>query len=287
MPPETVLPQHPKSAARPPSPASQPDWTFADTLLFTPSPDQEAALLHTFIDPYCSLRDIAEEYSTTLDALILYLSKPEVMQRLAAFETMAAFRTRLVALNHLQFVADSLRTTVEACTKEIESAPANDLSFRMQDHTRRCHETSRRACALLLRLAQFAPIPVDQRTALRPTPTSPVRTTAKPISTDLQTFAPAAPSMLSSRPPAASPPPAPTNPSRPITPAPHQSTNPSTPAQPFPDKPQAMPRQTSNNIAQLTAAAGRNASPNHPLKSKSGSQQANSMREQLLPVPAS
>jgi probable HAF family extracellular repeat protein len=121
--------------------------------MFNPTnPDK---VLDNLADPQLTLGDIAYLNDTTLAALTLWMSNPDIAARLDNFETAIARRTRLLALNYLPLAVETLRSTLAAHNDQELNTPFRPDSIKARDYQRRSRETARKAAALLLRLAHF------------------------------------------------------------------------------------------------------------------------------------
>jgi hypothetical protein len=117
------------------------------------------AVFADLCNPNVSLLELAESYKTTVEALIAWMSKPDIQQRLTDFQSASAFRTRLVATANLPKAVEALAQIIDAYifeeTKELVSP-----STLAKEQRRRSRETARKASALLIRLARFqSPLP--------------------------------------------------------------------------------------------------------------------------------
>jgi hypothetical protein len=147
---------------------------------FAPPESAIAAILGDLADPDLSLRDVAEANNTTLDALALFLARPDMAERLEAIESLAARRARLIATLSLDKLAATLARIIEETDAELAHVPVNPKSLPALEQRRRTRETARRAGALLLRIARFSSLrPTIAANASPPAPASP----AEPIAT--------------------------------------------------------------------------------------------------------
>ncbi len=123
---------------------------------FTPSPAQADTLLSELAADDLTLRDIAEQHNTSLDALNLWLMRPDIDARLAAMTTVCAKRTRLIASNRSVHIARILGRLLDA-HDEFESLDLIQPDALPPDAKQRARESARKACNLLLRLTTFHP----------------------------------------------------------------------------------------------------------------------------------
>jgi hypothetical protein len=165
------------------SPAPLPPSSPAP-LLFNPTDQTAASIIDDFAAQDLTLRGIADNYSTTLESLTLWLARPDIAQRIHALESACATRARLVVANNLAAIANKLLhllTESKLDHESIHRVPAathHAFAARMQSR-----ESARKTANLLLRIARYTPI----NTTIPPTPspnTNPTRkrgVTAAPI----------------------------------------------------------------------------------------------------------
>ncbi|CAG0976829.1 hypothetical protein PHYC_01548 [Phycisphaerales bacterium] len=79
---------------------------------FTPA--DPARLFDHLLDPHLSLHDLATRHNTTIQALSLFLARPEIHAQVEALDNFAATRTRLVADAQLPLVAGILTDVLRA-----------------------------------------------------------------------------------------------------------------------------------------------------------------------------
>ncbi|MBL8885087.1 MAG: hypothetical protein JNK16_00385 [Phycisphaerales bacterium] len=118
-------------------PAQAPELTR-----FAPSAQQADQILSDLSDPAQSLLSVARSHNTTAEFLSLWLSRPEISERIATMRAAAALRTRWLAAEHLPACAELASRIVRA------SLNSPDLSTP---------DSALRAARLLLRLATFDP----------------------------------------------------------------------------------------------------------------------------------
>ncbi|HEX8875564.1 MAG TPA: hypothetical protein VF777_02370 [Phycisphaerales bacterium] len=132
--------------------------------LFSPDETTAAAIINDFAAQDLTLRDIADNYETTLESLTLWLARPDIKERLFALESACAARARLVVANNLAAIANKLLhllTESKLDHESIHRVPAathHAFAARMQSR-----ESARKTANLLLRIARYVP----------PSPTAP------------------------------------------------------------------------------------------------------------------
>jgi hypothetical protein len=119
-----------------------------------PDPATTDTLLDQFISPQSSLASIAAVHGVTITALTLWMTRPDVADRLDTLASAAASHTRLAATHHLPCAVGALVGT--SCEYTDRHADPHDQGEPMQSFPRRA-ESARRACALLFRLARYYP----------------------------------------------------------------------------------------------------------------------------------
>ncbi|MBX3385081.1 MAG: hypothetical protein KF768_00760 [Phycisphaeraceae bacterium] len=147
-------------------------------LPFTPSnPD---ALLDELADPTLSLHAVAARHRITLDALVLWISTPDVAAKLDSLRNACAARARFVATSFLPTCALHLNTLMEthmadarASAGQTPDHPANQpADLPVAHHTNQAQplsrarslESARRAISMLFRIARWQ----DPRHRLQP-----------------------------------------------------------------------------------------------------------------------
>ncbi|MCC6952305.1 MAG: hypothetical protein IT433_12785 [Phycisphaerales bacterium] len=147
------------SGASHPAPAPSPAPNRPDPRApFSPDPAQTDALISAIASDFnSSLAGIAEEYNTTLESLTLWMTRPDIAERLDALQSACAARVRLVAANFLPLAVETLRSVL-ADFRELHCNTLCDTSSPRAIATRaRAAENARRAASTLLRLAHFTP----------------------------------------------------------------------------------------------------------------------------------
>lgn len=124
------------------SPMHLPPAQAPELTRFAPSAQQADQLLADLSNPAQSLLSVARAHNTTAESLSLWLSRPEIAERISAMRSAAALRTRWLAAEHLPACAELASRIVRASLK------SPDLSTP---------DSALRAARLLLRLATFDP----------------------------------------------------------------------------------------------------------------------------------
>jgi len=159
--------------------------------------------------PELSLAELAKRYSTTVDALSVWLSRPDVLQRLAEIRSVSAQRAGFIAGMHLPHYAHSLELSLKQAVTESDFLGHLTLSLESNTLRVRYRENIRKTVALLTNIARF------ERTATRwgkhrdpkPKPTEPTTPTPK---NPIQPSPPSNPPRPSNSPPPSSSPRPPT-----------------------------------------------------------------------------
>ncbi|MGH7245108.1 MAG: hypothetical protein ACREJD_16965 [Phycisphaerales bacterium] len=111
----------------------------------------QARLLDALLDPNLSLRGVAQVLDLPIDQLSLVLSRPDLANEIAALDSLAATRTRLVATSLLPAAAQTARRIVDEFNEGDADCP---------------RETALRATRILLRLSNFASGPIAPRSSI-------------------------------------------------------------------------------------------------------------------------
>lgn len=108
----------------------------------------QARLLAALSDPSLSLRDVADRLCLPMDQLALVLARPDLAHEIDSLQELSAVRVRLTASSLLPNAAHAIQRVLA------------DFQSGVSDCSR---ETALRAVRILLRLANFAPGPVQSR----------------------------------------------------------------------------------------------------------------------------
>lgn len=130
---------------------------------FAPALDEQQFLFDQLLDPARSLLSIAAHFQTSVAAISLFLSRPEISEQFASFEDLVARRTRLAA-------GAQLSAVIAAAQRVLASFESGDASCSP--------ETALRASRILIRLANFASGPVAPRESAARTPRAVARRAA-------------------------------------------------------------------------------------------------------------
>jgi hypothetical protein len=123
---------------------------------FTPSPEAESILLQQLASPESSLTYLARVNGTTVDALSLWMARPDIMEKCRAIVTAGMMQTKMVVATRLNMCVKGLITIVAAAVEADAHTPA-PIAF----HDRRLREQQRRnsirAVTLILRCGSYDP----------------------------------------------------------------------------------------------------------------------------------
>lgn len=136
-------------------------------------PPNTVNFLNDVCRPELSLADLARMYSTTVDAISVWLSRPDVVQRLAEIRSASAQRAGFIAGMHLPHYAHSLATSLEQAVTE--SKFLRHLTLTLESNTLRVRyrENIRKTVALLTNIARFERSAKRWSTPKPPKPISP------------------------------------------------------------------------------------------------------------------
>ena len=144
-----LTPPHPVT----PSPSHDP------LPIFHPSATTAATIINELASNEITLLDIADRHETTLEALTLWMIRPDIAERLNAFESACARRARLTVANSLNAIANTLLHLLaeakddHASVHRVPAATHHAFAARMQSR-----ESARKAANLLLRIARYTPL---------------------------------------------------------------------------------------------------------------------------------
>ncbi len=123
---------------------------------FEPSPDLEPHIFQKLANPDCSLTYLAKELDTTVDALSLWMARPDVMEKCRTIVSAGMMQTKMVVSTRLNMCVKGLMTIV-ACGVNVDANTPMPISY----HDRKLREYQRhnviRAIALVLRCGRFDP----------------------------------------------------------------------------------------------------------------------------------
>ena len=136
-----------------------------------PTPEDTARVLDACTDPALTLRDIAQQNNTTVEALSLWLSSPEVAERFDALHSINAVRTRFLAAAQLPRAIDALSEVLTHAKSILRAAhsptPASSSSTSDIRHPTsallqaRLLETTRRAATTIIALTRWSPVALN------------------------------------------------------------------------------------------------------------------------------
>lgn len=122
-------------------------------IVFNPPDHVVGRILDDVCNPSLSLEDVAQAHEVTLDAFVLWISRPDIQDRLALIATSAALRVRTIATLNLTSAVHCVSSIIKGyqhrehnATRETPEALAALETLRLN---------ARRAASLLLRLARF------------------------------------------------------------------------------------------------------------------------------------
>ncbi|MBY0262504.1 MAG: hypothetical protein K2Q20_09180, partial [Phycisphaerales bacterium] len=126
--------------------------------IFTPHPDKIPEILSDLGDPTRTLLGIAEQHKTTVEALAIWLTLPEIEGRMAALHDAAIHRTRFVALTFLPSAISTLNRIIDDYTDQLIHTPRRPTDNpRVNENRRRLTDGARKSVTLLSHLARLAP----------------------------------------------------------------------------------------------------------------------------------
>src|SRR5689334_3879061 len=104
------------------------------TSSFSPPPEAISAILADLGRPDYTFRDIAEMHGTNADALTIWLTRPEIEERLAAIESAIARRTRLIATNYLPSAVKTVTRILDEHNDEESQRAGRPIAPRTPQH---------------------------------------------------------------------------------------------------------------------------------------------------------
>ncbi|HMN42922.1 MAG TPA: hypothetical protein PKE29_18930 [Phycisphaerales bacterium] len=126
-------------------------------LFFNPDPEVEQRIFRALSDPYSSLATIAIEQHTSVEGLSAWMARPDIAQRIFHVRSSAAAFVSVASTMRLQHAMRALSVILCEYTDAACHAAglAEGRGASPGEHIRRDRETARKACQLLMRLANF------------------------------------------------------------------------------------------------------------------------------------
>jgi hypothetical protein len=121
-------------------PPPHPTRATVKPLIFEPDEAMQACIFQDFHSPHCSLPAIAERCKTSVEALGIWLARPEVAARLDAIESMYARRARLQ-------IADATGNIILAANQVIHNYTKAESTLFFKDDNLRAHAVLTRKAA--------------------------------------------------------------------------------------------------------------------------------------------
>jgi hypothetical protein len=121
-------------------PPPHPTRATVKPLIFEPDEAMQACIFQDFHSPHCSLPAIAERCGTSVEALGIWLARPEVAARLDAIESMYARRARLQ-------IADATGNIILAANQVIHNYTKAESTLFFKDDNLRAHAVLTRKAA--------------------------------------------------------------------------------------------------------------------------------------------
>jgi hypothetical protein len=133
------------------------------TIPFSPTAPEAAAIRADLLRDDLSFSALAALYNTTSEALALWLAKPEIVERIAATDSMVCYRNRIIATGHIptalracvRIIEDFVASRTRGDSNKTPSAEGRDspsLSAELLHH--RITETARKAAAIIARFTR-------------------------------------------------------------------------------------------------------------------------------------
>jgi hypothetical protein len=136
------------------------------SILFDPAPDIAEAVLAAITDGSISFYSLAAAANTDPEALSLWMSRPDIRERIESVDRSTTWRTRLIASAHLHAVPPALTKILQDYLSQERAPSASSGSspfdtptsgFRAALLDARRAETTRKSAALLLTLTRTRP----------------------------------------------------------------------------------------------------------------------------------
>ena len=128
--------------------------------IFDPAPAAADQVVADLADPLRTLMGIADEHQTSLEALTLWMVRPDIALRLHALQSAAVARARLIALAYLPRTVPVLAEVINDYADQLK-APRRPgpVDAPVARERRRAADGARKAITLLTNLTRLAPPP--------------------------------------------------------------------------------------------------------------------------------
>lgn len=147
---------------------------------FAPDPLVADRVLDALADPDITLRDVANSFDTSIEALTLWMARPDIAARIAAIQAAAVTRVRLIATNFLASAVSTLLSVIDDYREHISRQPVRPTDSHAVAEHRRARDGARRSIQLLNRIARL-PLPhSDGLAAAMPTAPAALRAANAP-----------------------------------------------------------------------------------------------------------
>ncbi|MFA6046378.1 MAG: hypothetical protein WC718_15445, partial [Phycisphaerales bacterium] len=123
---------------------------------FTPTREIADQVIDALGSPDNTLREVASDFNTTVEALTLWMTRPDIADRLNAIHSAVTYRSRLIATNFLPGVVRLLNSIIDNHLADEHGHEPVPLSREPRLH----RENVRKAAALIFRISHaLAPPP--------------------------------------------------------------------------------------------------------------------------------
>jgi len=161
----TLNPRPPIPAAAPPplptqdSPPSAFPLPSSHFSYFDPPPDKLQIVFDGLADPDVSLSELAYVFKTTIDALCVWMARPEIAAAMSERLNGIAIRSRFVANSFIPSVIKTLNNVLKDYDAEIENTVPDYSNAKAAETRVRARESTRRTAHLMVVLTRFSPPP--------------------------------------------------------------------------------------------------------------------------------
>ncbi len=157
----TLIPPHAPPISDEPFPSAAPDAPKQARRVLGFDPDHETAdkIFKAFYSHNSTFGDIAYDNGCSIEALSLWMARPDIAERMANLNSASAARLRLVGIHRLHHALEALSVILREFNDSAcyEAAIQEGRGASASSHYRRDRETACRAAALVMRLANFDP----------------------------------------------------------------------------------------------------------------------------------
>ncbi|CAG0982041.1 hypothetical protein PHYC_01819 [Phycisphaerales bacterium] len=127
--------------------------------VFEPDDEIVSDILQCLTDPHCPFAEVAIRYKVSIEALALWLARPETRERVNTYRRAAALHVQMTAERELPIAAHALVRSIDDALYELTKCDWNPIrnGWTVTEQRRRARETVRKQVHLLRSLSKYTP----------------------------------------------------------------------------------------------------------------------------------